>query len=98
MCAQTGSITREELKQGLEELNLRLREDVCDNLLDFIDIDGGDIEYREFARVLSADDIMQMSPLSIGPAAVQKRSGIGRTKMTDMPGAQGLSWTTGGMA
>lgn len=91
---RTGTITRDELKQALADLNLtQIRPDVIETLIDFIDIDpSSDIEYREFARVLSADDIMAMSPFSIGPAAAQADQGIGRHKMTDMPGMQGLSW------
>lgn len=33
-------------------------------LFDFMDADGdGDISFAEFARVLSADDIMMMAPI-----------------------------------
>jgi len=91
---RTGSITRAELRQGLDFLNLlgNMREEVVETLLDFIDIDGGDISYREFARVISADDVMAMAPLSIAPAEKQRQKGIGRHKMDDMPNAQGLTW------
>ena len=66
---------------------------MIENLIDFIDIDPeGDIEYKEFARVISADDVMAMAPLSLVPAEVQSQNSMGRHKMDGMPGAQGLSW------
>ena len=34
---------------------------MLDNLLDYADFDGdGSIEYAEFARVLTADDVLKM--------------------------------------
>lgn len=62
---RTGSITREEFKQALYELNLgmAIRDDIINNLCDFIDVDkSGSFGYREFARVLAADDVMAMAP------------------------------------
>ena len=61
---RTGSITREEFKNALHTLNLAgVRESILDNLCDFIDEDhSGSFGYREFARVLSADDVMEMAP------------------------------------
>ena len=61
---RTGSITRDEFKEALKQLNLAgIRENILDTLCDFIDQDGtGSMEYSEFARVLSADDVMMMAP------------------------------------
>jgi len=61
---RTGSITREEFKEALKQLNLAgVREPILDTLCDFIDQDhSGSFGYSEFARVLSADDVMQMAP------------------------------------
>lgn len=61
---RTGSITREEFKHSLGTLNLAgVREEILDTLCDFIDTSGdGSFGYREFARVLSAEDVMQMIP------------------------------------
>lgn len=92
---RTNSITREELKWGLGELNLNtmFKDEVVENLLDFIDIDPqGDIEFREFARVVAADDVLSMAPLRAFQT-VQQSTGYGRNKMNDMPGMQGLSWS-----
>ena len=91
---RTGTITREELRLVIGEFNLtNIRPEVIENLIDFIDIDPeGDIEYKEFARVISADDVMAMAPLSLVPAEVQSQNSMGRHKMDGMPGAQGLSW------
>ena len=91
---RTGTITREELRLVIGEFNLtNIRPEVIENLIDFIDIDPeGDIEYKEFARVISADDVMAMAPLSLVPAEIQSQNSMGRHKMDGMPGAQGLSW------
>ena len=59
----SGSITSEELWKGLETLNLHhgLREDVFTALFETIDADAsGSFDYKEFARVLSASDVMNM--------------------------------------
>ena len=86
-----------ELKQLAMELNIVIEDAVLEGIIALADHDGGgDISYAEFARVLTADDVMSMAPLSIAPAEVQRSKGVGRNKMSDMPGAQGLSWTTGG--
>jgi len=93
---RSGTITREELMLNLDELQLgtMIKQEVKENLVDFIDIDdgGSKIEYKEYARVFSADDVMTMAPLKTF-AAKQVRSSLGRQRMDDMPGAQGLSWT-----
>ena len=53
---RTGSITRDEFKEALKQLNLAgVREPILDTLCDFIDQDNsGSFGYSEFARVLSA--------------------------------------------
>lgn len=61
-------LTHDELREGLAGLNLdvgaTIREEVFMTLFDFMDADGdGDISFAEFARVLSADDIMMMAPI-----------------------------------
>lgn len=93
---RSGSITREELLIDFEEMNIlgMMQEKVANNLIDFMDLDDGGekIEFKEFARVISAEDVMTMAPVKT-EAKRQARSGIGRQKMNDMPGAQGISWT-----
>ena len=91
---RTGTITREELLIGFSEFNLDelIRKEVMDTILDFIDIDAGEpgartIEYKEFARVLSADDVMAMAPLAV-VAQPQQRSGHGQHDVSWMAGAQ----------
>lgn len=61
---RTGSITRDEFKKALSDLNLAGgKEAVLDTLCDFIDSSGdGTFGYREFSRVLAAEDVMLMAP------------------------------------
>jgi len=63
-----GVLTRDELVFALEILNLNvgpvIPQPIFDTLWDFMDSDGsGDIGYTEFARVLSAKDVMNMAPI-----------------------------------
>ena len=95
---RTGPITRDELITNWSELNLVgvIPAPAAQTLIDFIDIDdfGEKIEFKEFARVICADDVMSLAPLkAVAPAQVVKS--LGRKSMSDMPGAQGLSWVTG---
>ena len=47
------------------QVGVSIREEVFQTLFDFMDADGdGDISYPEFARVVSAEDIMIMAPVS----------------------------------
>lgn len=57
----SGTISHEEAQQTLMALNLGLPQHVISRIVDLADYDGdGDINFAEFARVLSADDVMQM--------------------------------------
>ena len=60
---RTGYLERDEIKRLLLEFNIvDITPEVIDNLIDFADYDGdGEINYAEFARVLSADDVMNMA-------------------------------------
>ena len=50
-----------ELKQLCVELNIMVEEAVLSGIIALADHDGGgDISYAEFARVLTADDVMKM--------------------------------------
>jgi len=50
-----------ELKQLAMELNLVIEDAVLEGIIALADHDGGgDISYAEFARVLTADDVMKM--------------------------------------
>lgn len=95
---RTGTITRDELITNWAELNLVgiIPAPVAQTLIDFIDIDdfGEKIEFKEFARVICADDVMSLAPLKAAAPAQVARS-LGRKSMSDMPGAQGLTWVTG---
>ena len=53
-------------KEALESLNLTgFKPNVLDTLCDFIDVDNsGSFGYAEFARILAAEDIMTMAPLT----------------------------------
>ena len=64
---RTGSIPREEFKQAMKDFNLAgCEENILETLCDFIDQDGsGAFGYREFAQVLSADDVMQWAPSNV---------------------------------
>ena len=59
---RTGILEREEMKRLVTEFNMvGVRDEVFETLLDFIDVEGdGEIKYAEFARVLTADDVMAM--------------------------------------
>ena len=97
---RTGTISREELKTCFDEMNLTqmIKPPVIETLIDFIDIDpGAKIEYKEFARVLSADDVMTMAPLK-AVAPVQERIGMGQHDLSYLPGAHGGNWITASVA
>ena len=50
-----------ELKQLCMELNIQVEDAVLSGIIALADHDGGgDISYAEFARVLTADDVMKM--------------------------------------
>jgi hypothetical protein len=50
-----------ELKQLCMELNIMVEDAVLSGIIALADHDGGgDISYAEFARVLTADDVMKM--------------------------------------
>ena len=59
---RTGILERAEMKRLLVEFNIvDVKDDAIETLLDFTDFDGdGEINYAEFARVLTADDVMNM--------------------------------------
>lgn len=59
----SGTISREELDQFLEIVNLRaaLRKDVIDVLFELVDDDNsGAFDFKEFSRVMNAGDVMNM--------------------------------------
>jgi calmodulin len=59
----SGTVTRKEMKGILLAFNLNLAEDVITALIDIADFDGdGNINYAEFARLMTADDIMSINP------------------------------------
>lgn len=62
------TLTREELRDGLAGLNLHvggvIRQPVFETIFDFMDADGDEeVTYAEFARVISAEDVMIMAPI-----------------------------------
>ena len=58
---KSGQLGRDEIKLMLRNFNTTVSDRVLDNLLDYADFDGdGSIEYAEFARVLTADDVLKM--------------------------------------
>lgn len=60
-CATHISTGLGELKQLCMELNIQVEDAVLSGIIALADHDGGgDISYAEFARVLTADDVMKM--------------------------------------
>jgi len=60
---RTGHLERDEVKRLLLEFNIPdIKDAAIETLIDFADYDGdGEINYAEFARVLTADDVMRMA-------------------------------------
>jgi Ca2+-binding EF-hand superfamily protein len=57
----SGLVSREEAESTLQTLNLGLPKRISSRLVDIADFDGdGEISFAEFARVLTADDIIFM--------------------------------------
>ena len=92
---RSGFITRQDLLKMWEELNLMLlmKREVAENLIDFIDVDdgGSKIDYKEFARVMTADDVMAMAPLK-AVAGIQQRTTVGFKSMDMHEGNVNASW------
>jgi Ca2+-binding EF-hand superfamily protein len=65
---RTGHLEREEVKRLLVEFNIPdIKDAAIETLIDFADYDGdGEINYAEFARVLTADDVMKMKETLAG--------------------------------
>jgi len=65
---RTGHLERDEVKKLLVEFNIPdIKNDAIETLIDFADYDGdGEINYAEFARVLTADDVMAMKDTLAG--------------------------------
>jgi len=62
----SGTISRDELDQFLEIVNLRaaLRKDVIDVLFELVDDDNsGAFDFKEFSRVMNAGDVMNMGAI-----------------------------------
>lgn len=75
-----GQLERDEVKEMLYNFNCaHISEPVIDTLIDFVDFDGdGQVKYSEFARVLTADDVMNMKP-TLTAVANAPRLGRGDT-------------------
>ena len=58
---RTGKLEREEVKRLLVEFNIvDVSDGAIESLIDFADFDGdGEINYAEFARILTADDVVR---------------------------------------
>jgi Ca2+-binding EF-hand superfamily protein len=95
-----GAINREDILAFWQHHGLitTVGKEVAENIIDFIDIDDGGsfIEYKEFARVLSAEDVMTMAPLK-ARAPGQTRIGYGMHSTDDLPNAMGLDWMPEGV-
>ncbi len=87
---RTGKLGREEIKRLMIEFNLvNIREETIENLIDFADFDGdGVINYAEFARVLTADDVLNMKQTLT--AVAKGEQGAGGV------GSGGLAFLAGG--
>ena len=63
---KSGSCSRGEMRQLVLNLNLEaiIRPAVIEELINLMDVDGdGSIMYKEFARVITADDVFNMEKL-----------------------------------
>lgn len=87
---RTGKLGREEIKRLMIEFNIvDIREETIENLIDFADFDGdGVINYAEFARVLTADDVLNMKQTLTAVAKGEKGAGG--------VGSGGLAFLAGG--
>ena len=65
---RTGTLDRPEVLRLLTEFNIPdISHATIETLIDFADYDGdGEINYAEFARVLTADDVMAMKDTLAG--------------------------------
>ena len=68
---RTGHLERAEVKRLLVEFNVPdIKDEAIEALIDFADYDGdGVINYAEFARVLTAEDVMRMKDTLAGNVA-----------------------------
>jgi len=58
---KTGTVSRKELRAIIMAFNLNMEIEVINALIDLADYDGdGNINYAEFARLMTADDILAM--------------------------------------
>ena len=89
----SGTITRYELARYLEILNLHMsmKPEVVDALFELIDADeSGNFDYKEFARVMSAGDVLKMEAVSDyydGYSAKMKESEDRERKMKEYEAA-----------
>ena len=59
----SGTMTRDELRQGLAELGMPLSDAAAFEVLDSIDMDGsGDVDRDEFGNTLHPVDLSRCSP------------------------------------
>ena len=95
-----GAVNRQDILAFWQHFGLldAFGKEVVENIIDFIDIDdgGSHIEYKEFARVLCAEDVMTMAPLK-ARAPAQERTGHGMHSTDDLPNAMGLDWMPEGV-
>jgi len=75
----SGKLSYDELKSVLLMFNLAIPTKVINKIIQLADMDGdGEIDYSEFARIMTADDIIYLTPgVKTGglTAAVAKREG-----------------------
>ena len=63
---KSGWCSRKEMRQLVANLNLEsvIRPVIIEELIRMMDVDGDDqIQYKEFARVITADDVFDMAAL-----------------------------------
>lgn len=83
----SGKLSHDEMKQVLMMFNLSIPAKIINKIIQLADVDGdGEIDYAEFARVMTADDIIsaygvtglgQAAPRRVGPATL--RPGVTET-------------------
>ena len=63
----SGKLSYDELKSVVMMFNLKIPAKIVQKIIELADWDGsGDIDYAEFARIISADDILQLKDTLTG--------------------------------
>lgn len=86
----SGKLSYGEMKAVLMMFNLDISGKVLSKLIEIADMDGdGDIDYAEFARIMTAENILALKDTKSGdPGGTGQKAGV--TKITGLKGADPL--------